>query len=308
MRHTLFLLFLLPSVALGYQNKPAAVIDAAIKNIRTGKYEPVKEDALFEPANHTTALEILAAHYEDSIARVRDKVYNYTKRIGQASEDNAIRRQAVDQLITGLDDSEASVVNTVLQGLGGFYYEDFSDADKAIIAGYLQASLPHYDKLLRLAGFLQLQDQQSLIRSKVSDRSQSRAVRWAARLALARMGDEATLKGILDKLEALEVNDDIVYEICPDLIYTRQKAAFDYMVGILKSEERKCYAANPDATDMIQCGYRIMEFFPGVVEGFPLQAGPGGDIETDDYKKALETARDWFAAQAGNYTISQRTM
>lgn len=308
MKRLLFLFLLLPALASAYQDSPRAVIETAMNNIRTEQYTAVDESVLFEPSHHAEVLQVLSGYYADSLSMVRDRAYHYTRRVGQASDVAAVRAQAVAQLITGMSDADGIVVNTVLSGLGGFSFGDFSESQKSTIAGYLQTSLPHYDKLLRLAGFLQLEDQAALIRAKAYDRGESRAVRWAAKMAMARLGDEAILNSIITKLESVAINEDIVYEIFPDLIYTRQPAAIEFMVSVLNSEERNCYPANPDATQKIPCGYRVMEFFPGVIEDFPLQRGASGDIETDDYREALQTAREWFKINSGNYTINKSTM
>lgn len=304
LRHALLLscLFCLVFDATA-QSSPQAVMTEVVNRLRANDFRLVDERPLYEPGSQSLSLQLVTTLYEDTLQVVRSRGYYLTRKIGLSASNPDIRQQAVRQLLSGLDDPEAAVVGHVMTGLSAFRRMDYDDAARAIVAGYLGTSLPYYDRLLRLAGFLNLQEQATLIRQKLADGSFSKTERWAARLALARLGDETVLSAMLDKLDQVPVSEDLIYEVGPDLIYTRQKAAFDFLVSLLQSEEANCLSADPDATQKIACGYRVMELFPGVVQDFPLEAGPSGDLITDNYREALLTARTWFEERGDEYTI-----
>ncbi|HNP07664.1 MAG TPA: hypothetical protein PKN99_08545, partial [Cyclobacteriaceae bacterium] len=118
--------------------------------------------------------------------------------------------------------------------------------------------------------------------------------RWAALLALARMGDQEATQSVMRRAQRLPVNDDVVYEVFPDLVYTRQRSAIDYLIVELKRDEKKCFTADAEDETPITCAYRIMEMLAPVIDKYPLELDASGDIKTKDYKKSLVTVRAWF--------------
>ena len=133
---------------------------------------------------------------------------------------------------------------------------------------------------------------------------QTDKVKWAAHLALARMGDNTEIAYCIRVVQSKQMNNAIVYNLVPSLIYTRQKAVFDYLITILNSDEKNCNSSNPDNDSRIVCGYRVMEFLAPVIKDFPLQTIPGiNQIKTNNYDAALETARKWFKEKGEKYEI-----
>jgi hypothetical protein len=50
-----------------------------------------------------------------------------------------------------------------------------------------------------------------------------------------------------------------------------------------------------------------MEYLAPVIENYPLKIRGSGDIDTKDYKEALNTVRKWFKKKNGNYEIRKDT-
>ena len=74
----------------------------------------------------------------------------------------------------------------------------------------------------------------------------------------------------------------------------RQKESFDYCISILNSKERLCHSLNPDNSESILCGYRILEMLAPVVVNIPLTVDASGSLSSDDYESQLESVRQWF--------------
>jgi hypothetical protein len=91
-----------------------------------------------------------------------------------------------------------------------------------------------------------------------------------------------------------ELNSYLVSYVLSDLIYTRRKAALDYCVALLYSDDELCRSPNPDYDGSIVCAYRIIELLAPVIVDFPIQVNPSIGLETDDYPKTLQSIRDWF--------------
>ena len=127
--------------------------------------------------------------------------------------------------------------------------------------------------------------------------------RWAMRLALARMGEPDMTDYCLARLKKVKVNDDVVYEFIPDLIYTRQKPIFDHLLTLIESDEKNCSSSNPDSDEKIICAYRIIEQIAPYIENFPAKVDVSGELQTNDYAKLLVEVRTWITQNRESYKI-----
>jgi hypothetical protein len=148
--------------------------------------------------------------------------------------------------------------------------------------------------LIKLLGFLDLKQTRGELRDLAQSGTANRQERWSSMLALSRMGDGYAIENVMNRVKKLPVNDDVVYQIFPDLIYTRQRVAIEYLMAQVNNDAKNCRRASGDNETRIPCAYRIMEMLAPVVESFPLQVDSSGDLATDDYDGALRDVRNWF--------------
>ena len=139
-----------------------------------------------------------------------------------------------------------------------------------------------------------LKDQIVGIQSQVEQKQLNRSEKWSAYLALCRLGDAEALQYVLSRVRSLETNDEVVYEIFPDLIYTRQPLAIQLLVEALQSNEPDCQSADAENPQPQTCAYRIMELLAPVIKNIPLKIDPSGDLSVTDYRAALQSTREWF--------------
>ncbi len=102
------------------------------------------------------------------------------------------------------------------------------------------------------------------------------------------------------------MTDAVVYEIFPDLVYTRSQEAITYLVEALNSDAKNCESANAESEEKIPCAYRVMEMLAPVIENYPLKLSESDDIETTDYPGALQKVRDWFKVNKGFKILKDR--
>lgn len=241
-----------------------------------------------EYANKT--LNAITPYENDTSATVRSKAYAIVQLVGKSNQSDV--REAVQHLVQACKDKDSGNVGAAISYLTTFYKKDFNNASQDEIRNIFKQNPPHFDQLLRLIGFLELNDLQESIKPYLQP-GNSRSNRWAAIVALARMGDSFAIQDMLTRAKKLPVNDDIVYEIFPDLIYTKQEPALDYVIEVLRSDDKNCTSPGESEAPIV-CGYRIMEQLANVIEGYPLQLDESGDLKTTDYKQALITIRTWF--------------
>lgn len=302
MKKSLSLLLLTIASFFVQAQDATALLKYYFGEVREGRYPPIpKQFSLPEYADKT--LKGVQVYAADSAARVRAKSYGMLRYVGMQSRQPGIRERAVEQLVQGGEDKDAGNVGTVFQYLSEFHANDFTNKAKEKLKTTYQRHGPHFSSLLRLLGAIQLTELKESIRTYTLSGNQADE-RWAAIVALARMGDADATEEMMRRATKLPVNDDVVYEVFPDLIYSRQRVGIEYLVKVLDDDAKNCISSGEDEHP-IACGYRIMEQLAPIIEGYPLTIDASGDIHTDDYKQALATVRDWFH-QHQDFKIVQR--
>ncbi len=272
--------------------------------VRTEPYSLMPDKELYNEKNADILMDLLQGYYNDTLPKIRSKAYYLTYKSTYQSQNQNIRNRGVFNLVQGLKDQESGNVGNVALWLTNFKSDDFNSRSKDSLKAVLHYQKVYLDLILKLVGFVGLDDQKDFIKNNIENETYKTAkVKWAAHLALARMGVEDEINFCVDRVKQLPVNDDVVYELIPDLIYTRQMKAFDYIIKILHSEKKDCYSANPENPQKIMCGYRIMEFLALVIKDYPLETDETGDLIVDDYKEALKTVREWFIEKNGQFEL-----
>lgn len=251
------------------------------------------------------AKEVIASasnYFGDTLAQVRARMYSLVGEAGSRSQDKTIRGLAVNQLVKATADYNN--LDLLLTQFNRFTSNDFSNNSKDSLISLFRQRPPYLDQLVRLVGSLQITSLSDELRTLSGPATTNQRIRWTALLALARMGDQEATQSVMKRVQRLPVNDDVVYEIFPDLVYTRQRSAIDYLIVELKSDEKKCFTADAEDETPITCAYRIMEMLAPVIDKYPLEQDASGDIKTKDYKKSLTTVRTWFEKNK-EYRISR---
>lgn len=270
-----------------------------------GKAYPIPAEFLVKE-NADKVLTLASSYVGDTTSDVRSSMYTLIGKVGVRSDVLETRQHAVAVLSSSYSEKKFAHVGMVWTILSRFRRDDFQSASIDSLVKALRFQRPHRDKLLKLIGFLEIPSAKDLIIPLSFPPTNTRD-RWAALLSLARMGDTLAIRSVMQRVQKLKPTDDVIHEIFPDLVYTRQPAAIEYMVTVLNSNEKNCLSPNPDSEVPIVCGYRIMEQLAPIIEGYPLKVGPSGDIETTDYAKALEDIRQWFKSRGTNYKIRKDT-
>lgn len=310
-------LYILSFFILGYNlqlkaqinnNELNQLLNSYFEIVRTEPYSPMPDKQLYNKKNATQLLDLLNNYYEDTIAKVRAKAYYLTYKSTYQSQNQKIRSSGVFNLVQGLKDEDSGNVGNVAKLITNYKSNDFDNRSKDSLKAVLHTQKVYSDLILKLVGFAGLDDQKEYIKKNLNNGVYtSNKVKWAAHLTLARLGITEEIEFCVDLVKKQPVNDDVVYELIPDLIYTRQKQALDYVLTILHSEKENCYSANPENPQKIMCGYRVMEFLAPVIKNFPLDVDNTGDLIVDNYKEALLIVRDWFIKENDQYEIISNT-
>lgn len=238
-------------------------------------------------------LDVAGRFLHDSSTDVRMESVELVGRAAMAIEDGELRRHAVELLLTSLKDPSAEVAGVALQFLTACARPLFPTNAASELQELIHRKCPHLPGIIRLCGYLQLRDLVPDIQPYTQP-GHPTTLRWASLLALARLGDAKAVSDVLHRVSRLEVNDDVVYRVFPDLVYTRHPQTIAYMVRALQSPEKRCLTADLENETPIPCGYRIMEQLAPIIDDFPIAMDDGGDLKSGDYAAALDSVRQWF--------------
>lgn len=296
------LLFLIPAGSIA-QVSIETLVRQLIDNAKTGKIEAIDVKPLYLAENQANAISLLSSYFSDTSSNVREKAYSLNASIAKIAINKAIRKKAVLETLKACSDSNQIISKNCSRVLQQFRPEDFDTEAKEILRSLIRNSKNNRGQFVKLVAWLRLKDMEAEIADILNEKIPGKE-KWAIQLALARMGNEASLNAVVSKVKSLPVNDDVILEAAPALVFTRQKLAFDYLITILNSDEKNCVSAHPDANEPMICGYRILELIAPAIKDFPIKTGASGDL-VGDYKQNLVLARKWLAKN--QFTINTDT-
>ena len=256
----------------------------------------METDNVFSKLEHFTT---------DTSEDKRLATYRLIDYIGEKSNDKSVRQRAVRQIIMGCNDRDGGIVGINMKNLTSFSINDFEAESKYQLSEMAKKPMSYYELLIKICGWLNIKDLNYDFHQMITDKKGNVKQRWAMRLAMARMGEQDMLDYCVQRVSKIPVNDDVVYDLVPDLIYTKQKPMFDYLFQIIESDEKTCSSPNPDSNAKIICGYRVIEQIAPYIQGFPVEIGASGDLKTKDYEKTLLEVRNWIKQNKDTYIIKK---
>lgn len=244
----------------------------------------------------------------DSLTRSRMEAYQMISKVGAASENEQVRSLAVKILVKGLSDNDGGIAGAVINYLREFKPVDFNAEQRYTLSIKVKESPlpPHFGKLVLLTGYVGIDELIYNYHKMLADTgTYGKKEKWDIKLALARMGDSNALDEVTRRIANLRVNDDVAYDIYPNLAYVRQKPAFDILLEAIMSDEKNCISSNPDNEARIICAFRILGYTAPYIEGFPLKTDKYGEPVIDDYDTTLALVREWITENRENYKLIQ---
>lgn len=294
-----FVLFLMPGFAS--LQLLAQSIDSAVGNYSIATREIVS-DLVGDPDRSLAAIGAISLSYPDSMSPARDRAIDAIRMLGAESPFGNVRMAAAARLVNVIGSNDAGLSARAVAALRYFKKHDFSAESREQLKHRLVPETPGIGLLLRVIGYFSFTELMPPIRQMVVAGAPP-SIRWDALLALARMGDEVASDMILSKLSKVTVNDDFVYDVVPDLVYTRDRRIFSFLEKLIQSDKSLCSCADPDSRREIPCSFAIVAHMAPVIANFSLKTDEFGDLITRDPSAALAECREWFGIQGGNYEI-----
>jgi len=231
---------------------------------------------------------------EDSLYGIRSFAGDVYFWVAKESKDTSVRHKAIYLMAKQCSDKDQNLRERASNHLKEFSKQDFDSRTRLLLASYFKGSPDIYRYTARLAGYLDMDDQIPVIKQLLDDSTLSNRARWELELTLARLGDDDAAYYCTNFVMMQGINDRIIQYLFRDLIYTRSRIAFDYIIERLNDDAPYCRPANPYSSKSIVCGYRLMELLAPVVQDFPYDYYSTGQLKAPDYREALDTVRQWF--------------
>ena len=305
---TLIIAIFLSSYSLTAQQKPlASLVKETMQLRRQGNYwkglSPFRE---YIKDSAQAMISAFRPYTSDSLENVRSLAYNAIAVSGQKSVMPEIRQQAVSILSAGCTDKEASMRKNIAGQLENFLKADFADDSKLKLVALLKMEETYFSNTIKLIGFLEIKEQISVLQGMLaSDQVKNRTLQWDIHLTLARLQVAEEITYCVDFIRKTGLNDKVIYNLFPDLVYMRSKEATDYMIEVLNKDSKDCFSPNPDNPVKISCAYRVMEYLAPMVKDFPLKTDKDGELDVDNYEESLQVCRRWFQQHVSDYELDR---
>lgn len=208
-------------------------------------------------------------------------------------------------VLSGLSDNDPGNRKSVCGYLEDFPKEHFSVSARNRISSHAIEKDSPLKEIVRLSARLGLKDLAAHYNHLLIAGSVDSSTRWTLNVALGRLGDEKSARWCMDQVRQMGLNDQVVHQLVPDLVFIHYKPAMDYLLSAICQDRKNCSSPNPDSSSKINCAYRLMEVVAPAIKGFPVQTDEGGNLETNDYRRALERVRAWIYEHSADYEMRE---
>lgn len=280
------------SIAAAQRNN----IDNYFEKVRAGEYNFKHHKEFVSGLKSTKSLAVVAEFLEDSVYSVRMKAVSVISDISTREKvSSRLKNRCVTILLNTCYSKDQALVKTSLDKLVRLQSGDFSSKHKKTVSDMLSKKMPYYQLVIKLAGFIKLDSEKGRLLTITQDKNvYNKKIIWASYLALARMGDRSGVDFLKNFVANLPVDDILVNNVMPDLMYTKNREMYQFCIDILNSDDELCRSLNPDNEGNIICGYRVMEHLAANVKNFPVKLSKSGDLDIDDYDEAIIQVREWL--------------
>lgn len=196
------------------------------------------------------------------------------------------------------DDSIA--VDQAIKDLQRIPFSDFNPEHKKAVSQLLKSDTKHLDRIIKLAGFLQLDDDLLTIDEAIT---KDKHMKQAWNLALVRAGNTKKTEVLLGNISKMPLDDHFTYEVVPSVVYARQKELMNHLIARILEPGTTCNPPDLDTNGQVSCAYSIIEQIAPYINEFPVALDRYG-IKTDDYPSMLEEVRAWIGNNTESYTIN----
>lgn len=294
--------FILSSLILHCVAAQPPGLEDHFNQIRAGRNLLIKRTQLETWRAGSSSITPYYSFLYDTDLQVRNEAIRIMAQVALGHTNSEFRQEALSALTGVALEKNAVLSSNIISMLKSFPPSDFNAAALRNIEKLIFEGGPHLEDFILLAGYLQMKN---TLRTAFHLFESKDNLRRATNLALARCGDKSRIQSVVKIIKEKPLNDDLIYDYVPILLYLREKEAFDYLLNIVMDDRKNCSPADAETPGSILCGYRVMEYIAPLINDFPIRVDAlSGSLETDDYVKALGQVRNWITSTNYNYQLN----
>jgi hypothetical protein len=306
MKYKLVLLFLVAAFISFSQSDLSKQINTLMAQLRSGQTITADRGKILSSTNYKEATETLGKYVSDTVLNVRYEALNLFAQAAARSKDKALIKRSIRHTITNAVINN-SINNQIVNLLKKYTKPDFESDELQLMKSLLESQENNVGNLARVYAFATgpsaLNDLNALLAKPTLGKGDKKDIK----LALVRSGNETYAQKMNETLKQQVVNDELIYSALPEILYTKDKTMFAFLLNTILSDNKKCSSANNDDTTPIICAYRLIEQLAPQIINFPVTINDKGEINTKDLNKSLVEVRDWITKNKDTFQINMNT-
>ena len=239
-------------------------------------------------------------YYSDSLPDIRCQAYRYASKAALRCESDSVKMMVVEDLLRSCNDSVSIVVQNAWQELMCFNRKYYSDRAKLMLEQVVEKETFFAEKFFLIGGYVGSGNMPSTLKNKRTVCAKEQ--KWYIDLALCRLNDKSAVEMTLSRLSKIKPSLDFIDDILPDLLYTRQRAIYDWIINEAMTDECQCVSRSPISERPIPCSHYIMYEIADYIDGFPISRDEDGEKDDDFSRSEIKKMRTWLKVNP-NYKI-----
>lgn len=298
-----FTVLLIFTAALGFsQSALTSQINLLMTQIRAGSALTVDKAKIISSPNFKETSQSLSRFFADSAAGVRYEALNINTQIALKSKDKSLIKKSIQDNVNNCV-MNGSINNQIAGLLKKYIKNDFTSEELLLINKTLQSRENNIGTLAKIYAFAGQAAVLNDINLLLSKQNLTKSDKKDLKLALVRCGDEGLTIKMHETLKKQVMNDNLIYAALPDVIYTKNKQLYEYLLNAVLSNDKKCGSANNDDNTPIICAYRLIEQLAPNINNFPVTINEKGEINSKNLAKTLTEVRDWIGKNRDSIEI-----
>ncbi len=306
MKHTCALLFTLLSF-LGYaQPDLGKQINTLMAQLRSGQAITADRGKIASATNYKEAAEALGKYVSDTVLAVRYEALSLYSQMALRSKDKALLKKSI-RSITGNAVLNNSINNQIVNLLKRYSKQEFESEELQLMKSLLESQDNNIGNLAKVYAFAAGPAAQNDLSALLVKPTLNKGDKKDIKLALVRSGHETYAQKMNETLKQQVVNDELIYSALPDVLYTKNKEMFTWLLNGIMSDNKKCSSANNDDPAPMICAYRLIEQLAPHILDFPVSINAKGEIDSKDLAKSLADVRAWITKNKDTFEINRDT-
>ncbi|MES2134136.1 MAG: hypothetical protein V4506_17445 [Bacteroidota bacterium] len=278
-------------------------IQTLMSQLRAQQPVTVDRGKIIASANYKETSEVLTKYASDTVLNVRYEALNMLSQSAIRSKDKTLIKKSIRNTIKN------SVINNTINNqivnlLKRNAKQDFENDELILMKATLESRENNIGNLAKIYAFAGgatvLMDLNALLVKPNLTKGDKKDLK----LALTRCGDERYATKMNETLKQQVVNDELIYSALPDILYTKNKAMFSFLLDGILSDSKKCSSANNDDNTPMICAYRLIEQLAPEIVDFPATVNEKGEINSKDLPKTLTEVREWIKKNKDTFVIN----